>query len=417
MGWSEQTRIGIVGAGAAGLSAALALKDRGFEQVTVLERGDRVGGQCRSIEHRGRAFDLGALFVTGAFERVSALCRRYGVDADTRTGGFVRLQHGEAAPPSADPQWFQALEARLAELGRDGGPLVGLERPGFAGIHPEATLPFTEFVARYELDGLPQLLAPFFVGYGYGYFDEVPAAHVLKYMNAAMRRACFATGEVFFVDGGFDRLWREVAEELDVRRGESVRTIVRNDDEVRVETDRGEHRFEVLILACAPDRLLDALDADAEEAGLFGELLRNEYWTVLADVDGLPERSAYLPEHLDRSGAGRLSVAVRRYRDLDSYLLYTMTDASPDAAAVAATLREDVEAQGARVRDVVASERWRVFPRVDAERMQQGWYDRVESLQGRRRTYYCGELLAFALVERVVEYSEHLVGRHFAAGR
>ena len=43
-------RIAIIGAGAAGLTAAEELKDKGYQNITVFERTDRAGGKC-SEEH------------------------------------------------------------------------------------------------------------------------------------------------------------------------------------------------------------------------------------------------------------------------------------------------------------------------------------------------------------------------------
>lgn len=47
------TRIGIVGAGPGGLSAAYALAKLGYNNVTVLEKYHTVGGMCESVEIEG----------------------------------------------------------------------------------------------------------------------------------------------------------------------------------------------------------------------------------------------------------------------------------------------------------------------------------------------------------------------------
>ena len=47
------TRIGIVGGGPSGLSAAYALAKLGYSNVTVLEKHHFVGGMCESVEIRG----------------------------------------------------------------------------------------------------------------------------------------------------------------------------------------------------------------------------------------------------------------------------------------------------------------------------------------------------------------------------
>lgn len=47
------TRIGIVGGGPSGLSAAYALAKLGYSNVTVIEKYHSVGGMCESFEIRG----------------------------------------------------------------------------------------------------------------------------------------------------------------------------------------------------------------------------------------------------------------------------------------------------------------------------------------------------------------------------
>ena len=47
------TRIGIVGAGPAGLSAAYALSKLGYSNVSVIEKNQSVGGMCESVEIEG----------------------------------------------------------------------------------------------------------------------------------------------------------------------------------------------------------------------------------------------------------------------------------------------------------------------------------------------------------------------------
>lgn len=50
-----KTRIGIIGAGPSGLSAAYALSKLGYSNVTVLEKNQSVGGMCESVEIEGIA--------------------------------------------------------------------------------------------------------------------------------------------------------------------------------------------------------------------------------------------------------------------------------------------------------------------------------------------------------------------------
>ena len=52
--------------------------------------------------------------------------------------------------------------------------------------------------------------------------------------------------------------------------------------------------------------------------------------------------------------------------------------------------------------------------RIDAASVfANGYYDRLESLQGKNKTYYIGELPSFPTVETVAAYSRNLVETHF----
>ena len=44
----KNTRICIIGGGPAGLSAGMYLEQKGYENYTILERNDHVGGKCHS---------------------------------------------------------------------------------------------------------------------------------------------------------------------------------------------------------------------------------------------------------------------------------------------------------------------------------------------------------------------------------
>lgn len=50
------TRFGIIGGGPSGLSAAYALAKLGYNEVTVLEKNQDVGGMCESVEIEGTTY-------------------------------------------------------------------------------------------------------------------------------------------------------------------------------------------------------------------------------------------------------------------------------------------------------------------------------------------------------------------------
>lgn len=57
-------RIGIVGAGLAGIHMALELKRAGFKDVTILEKSNRIGGRIQDVVFRNVTHSYGPGFFT-----------------------------------------------------------------------------------------------------------------------------------------------------------------------------------------------------------------------------------------------------------------------------------------------------------------------------------------------------------------
>ena len=58
-------KICIIGAGPAGLSAAMYLEQKGYSNYTILEKEDHVGGKCHSPHYNGRRYEMGAIMGSG----------------------------------------------------------------------------------------------------------------------------------------------------------------------------------------------------------------------------------------------------------------------------------------------------------------------------------------------------------------
>jgi predicted NAD/FAD-binding protein len=183
-GMRRDVRVGIVGAGAAGLAVADALRKAGVSQVTVLEKSERVGGKCFTLRDAGRAYELGAGAITSAYQRVGALCAEHGLTPRAGMGGLFLDEAGKRLgwlPPTREGGllgigWHGAkLVATLARLSR-------LRQPGFAGLGPELAAPFLTWARRSGVERTVPFIEPWVTGFGYGPLDEIPAAYVLKYL-------------------------------------------------------------------------------------------------------------------------------------------------------------------------------------------------------------------------------------------
>jgi monoamine oxidase len=133
------TDIVVVGAGAAGLAAALSLAERGV-RVIVAEGRDRVGGRVRwqAVGSVAVPAELGAEFIHGDAPETSAFLRAAGLSTvETGDASWVCAQGGE---PQPDPDGF------------DSGDIF--ERASALAVDESVET----FLSRFESD--PQLRAP-----------------------------------------------------------------------------------------------------------------------------------------------------------------------------------------------------------------------------------------------------------------
>ena len=153
--------IAIVGAGFAGIGMAIALKQAGFDDLTVLERGPDVGGVWRENRYPGAAVDVPSDLYSFSFERHYPFAKRFGEQEQlleyvrhcTRKYGIephVRLNTEVRRATYGDGRWTlelsggDALEADVlipacGQLSQPSPPAIGgwgaFDGPAFHSAH------------------------------------------------------------------------------------------------------------------------------------------------------------------------------------------------------------------------------------------------------------------------------------------
>jgi hypothetical protein len=430
---SRASRICIVGAGAAGLSVAYYLKARGYKNVTVLEATDRVGGKCRTVKFEGRAFDVGANYVTSAYSEIRRLAQKFGAALYTEAPAITAAVSASGAVTFSRPivaitrhqsfssfAWaavrYFCIRLLLRKI---------IDSPGFAKISHHATLcvSFRDWLANNRLRALAPMFEVPITVMGYGYLDEIPAPYALKYLGLA---TCWNLVAVAlglptrwpkrFVDG-FECLWTNVAKQLDVRLGADITAVDRRGP-IQIQINKaGAMEFDYLILACPlKSELLERfLALSDEERDLFKRIVVNDYVVTSYAIPNLqlPRRivgMTPIPE------MGRPWAITRQYADNDFVQFYTRLDHLHEGSKdnVVDAIGRFVTALGADLPEsYITYDAWAYFPHVSVADFRGGFYDRFEALQGQSNTFYCGGIAAFELVETVVQYSRQMVATYF----
>jgi hypothetical protein len=433
-------RICIVGGGAAGLSAAWYLAQRGYKNVVVLEKSERSGGKCDSFTYDNRNFDLGAFTLTLGYRYVLNLARRFGADLVPQPRR-LGVRWDSNPPAVAGILALLRQDYSLLQLALSGARYLRalwryrsvLGPPGFAGVSrngrfPELCLPFEEWARRNGVEPLIEVFRLPVTDMGYGHVRQVPAAFVIKYMNLlnVLTITLYVLGLAFGwpkrLSDGFGRLWERVAWRLDVRLCAEIASITRG-DQITVtwsENCRGEdgparretrtETFDHLILACPPQVTKTFLDWSEGERRLYEQIDYNTYCITVCEVAGMP------PETLDALHGllpGHPWEIMQPWSRIPVGIFYTSGES--DSEKVLRNIRTDVGRvfPAARVGRVLHHVDWAYFPHVSDAALAAGYFDELEALQGQRSTYLTGGLPAFETVEHVVQYSHGLVERFF----
>jgi len=423
-------RVLVVGAGPAGLSAAMHLRRRGYNHVTVLEKTDKVGGKCHSLVHEGIPYDLGANLTTPRYEYIRPLAERLGLTLAALPERRVVSLGPDQAPAGRDLTALQRLFIRGAtQVYIAARATTGIDGDGYGGLGPLVREPFSVWLARHGLTPFREIFANLFIAYGYGVMDDLPAAYALKFFDPVHIHTAVS---VIFGDNvhttrvfaeGFQELWVRVVRQwdIDVRTSATIGSIRRGADGIaaRWTDERGAHdeRFDALILACPLDASLEWLDATDTEHRLFSHIEYYDYYVTAAILRGIPDVSTFVYPFSMQFTPGWPTVFYPPVPGdpHDVFMFYSYGDRETTVDQVRANLKSIVERPefGGKVAEFLTTKHWRYFPHVSSEAMKAGFYDDLEALQGTNRTFYAGEVLSFTLVELVARYSKHLVERWF----
>ncbi|KAL4198207.1 hypothetical protein AMTRI_Chr03g44740 [Amborella trichopoda] len=436
------TRICIVGAGPSGLSAAYALANIGYEDITVYEKYHTVGGMCESVDIEGRIYDLGGqVLAMNSAPVLSNLAKEFGCEFEEMDSHKLALiddttGHYEDLKVAEDYVSIISLTLKLQDEAKASGKL---------GVHAVSNLapdPILDFLSLHGLHSVPKSVAYGYTASGYGFTQDMPYAYLHEFTRTSM------AGKIRRFNGGYMSLWQKLSTSLPYRVlcNSEVVGIERLDDKVRVRVlFRGDEEelekmmeFDKIIVSGAfPFRYgrtyrapvpatstvmePEVMDLNDLERELFCKVHTIDYYTTVLKIKGfehIPAGFYYFGKFMEHPATIGNPVAMQKfYGDTDIFLFWSYGNSTNVKGESVLKLSIDVvKSMGGEVQRVVLQRRFKYFPHVTSEEMKDGFYDKWESeLQGSRNTYYVCGLGAFELTERNASYAMALVRRHFAS--
>jgi hypothetical protein len=445
---SISPRIGIVGAGPGGLSLAKLLTDKGFADVTVLERNGHVGGKSSTHHHDGVGHEMGTCYVADGYTtckkwmdaagmRVHPLEQHYIYDRDNNFLPFDEFVKGGRGLLDSLGMGAQALKYSLAWDRFHGWDMRGCpddflddkDRP----MREQVARPFREWLLERNLDAIERFVMRTMTIMGYGALDRVPTVYGLRWnvpslFLSAVRKT---VGEPI---PGWQHLWVHLASHLDVRLDCEISAVERKDGGFVVDSNRGAFHFDHLVLTGPLDeaaRWFPFSDDEQRAWGIDGALQWREYVTTLIDAEGwfsdVDTRSFAAHAHDGPATDASQLLVVRRTGDKSAaalarsksrrhvYVCYQYGSRERSDAELLDILLRDLAHDGARNPKVLKQARWKYAPQLGSGAIREGGLGRMERQQGRSNLWVSGATASHEAVDNILDYNERLVARMAAA--
>ena len=460
----KNIRICIVGGGPAGLSAGMYLEQKGYENYTILERNDRVGGKCWSPHYNGRRYEMGAIMGVPSYYAVEDVEKFCGITHDgPKLNRNYKNSRGDVIEPFEPKKnilkiprllkmkkqvkkFGELLETKykgydlnghrgVAQGRYDGFSQENARREPVKGENPnlkDLCLPFNEFCKKNGVELVQDIWIGPYTSFGYGYFDEIPAAYVVKYLDFQTTMN-FVKVNLWTWKEGTQYIWEQLDAHLKhpARLNSHIEKVERRDGKVYVTVNGAEEEYDKIIVTAPlyiPNKradgqigMVDYFDTRDDERELFSKIDYERYDVLAVETkpEDHPEISYYVFDNMVKERLGHLMVYYRRWKDSMDQVITTYalrkhkdTEEVPYEKCRQMVL-DDLKTMHNPASNVVNE--WSVyyFPHVFADDYAAGWYDKVEAMQGKYDTFYAGEIMSFGDMDETCEYSRELVERFF----
>ena len=462
-------KIAIVGAGPAGVHMAYMLKKKGFQNIVVYEKTDRVGGKSLTIKYRNTPHEMGTCYTQPDYdENVIALAKEYGLwdpvylpsaniwedhsRSPIKYSSYVILEIMKILKTNnvtiAQVALFKAMVQYCAlhrnMFGKYEGDLMRQPDP-----QTMATLrcTFEEFLMKNNLLVLKPIFIASHTVQGYGHLDEISAFYGLMwntpvFVKALAGRFIGVAHGLNMIRGGFQNLWETAVkkENIKVVFNANILDVKRYDTYVQLDVQynggRYKRYYNFLIWTPSVYTTRHRLDACSKERDIFSKL--KPVWfstTLFFSTYGTRGESPidYWLDNVENKREHSLWAQRDSYGTLNNYhgeaykngslpggpdgqfirtgVAYQYGKRRPGRNLLEKNLRASLERTDASNIQIIRQSIWEYFPKFSPDDMANGALWDIFKLQGSRRTWFAGSSVNFESVKSVMEYNKLLVSK------
>ena len=442
-GPNTSDRVCIVGAGPAGVHMALSLKRRGYSNLTIYEKSNRVGGMSFDINYRGVPQHMGThLADPNYFDNLIPLAQEYGAGDLVKIPTANVWASNSGSQPGSQLLTSQYILGSLVALTNSSSPQVNLgfliqnvvryvrlhkelfgSYSGDLMLQPSARVmvrlrgTILDFLTRENLLALVPIFKLSITQPGYGYLDETPALYGLIWNNPKLLIALALRAlkkdedpmSVYILGNGYENVWKRVVEKegLNIQFDTDIYSIKRTYHGIDMKVWKDSYiqttRCDFLIWTPDMSHLLRALaDASHKEWSIFRGLKTETYTTSLVNMRNERRNGpqSVFMENLDRKVEGGVALeasmmgyfapGIRTKEGLAEYnannsemkttTVYQLSKSSDEQKLNNILRQHYTEGFNATDLEILNTISWRYFPRWSPREVEEGRHWQVSIL-------------------------------------
>lgn len=405
-------RIGIIGAGPAGLTLAKLLSAYPEFEVVLFEANDRIGGKSESLYEGGVLIEMGTCYTTTAYRQLHKWMQECGINLRPMKrqlfddGTFEDyVKKGPGAPTAVQGIRYVLARNRLMKKLRT--------RPSDPSVLAEASMIAEDWLDMKNLPKIKLLFHRTYVNLGYGFLDETTISQVMRWTDfdliwSGLRKKLQMPVE------GWSEFWTRFAEGLDIRLSHRVETVERTATGAMIVANQKPERFDAVVCAIPIDEFAKLTTPTEDERSILEGTEWSGYTTTLVSASNWftdVDTYSYSPGLITGAEKGQLISARREgySSDLggDLYISGQITGGLT-AEDLAETLRSDIEAKGATFNAILHQRLWKYHNHQKPEAIRTGLLLRMKQMQGRLSTFYTGTTFSHEAVSHIVLHNLQL---------
>lgn len=415
---NTNTRIAIIGGGLSGLVVAYRLQNKGYKNVTVFEKNNLAGGKLHTIWYRNKSYEMGALFGMPCQKHLKTLMKEFNIKSDGPKLARVNYDIDGNEIMRIPKELLNNFVEELSRLPNILSKYKSLEKTNIHNIEEDLMLSFSKWCEINKFNVLKTVYAHYITSYGLGHIEIIPAIYVLRILNydnlmSFMELPEFCTWK----DGVYTLI--ECLENVidDVRLTHKVNSInIKQNDTLLVDTDFGIGEFDKVIIT-SPLNQFNELFSEDKEIQFFIENIKYQNYTVYAFVtEKVPKKCGFVLENIPMIRKGHILIWNSRwgtFSDKELVMVYAYNDPNKSKASSLHIIQDDLVKLGFHNSRLYQYKSWHQCPFVDSAILKKGFYNKMETIQGKNNIYIAGEIMSTISMDNCIRYSNYLINRYF----